>query len=399
MGRVIWQNVTIPVETRFALLALACLAGTSSCGPSLPAIDEKPFLAEIGFEQPITVTVHIGPENLGSEENANMVAFLVKAAALRVTPNPSAAPWWSFDHVGEFSQTVARRIVIGRSNQRDWSEGSINYHAETISYRLDIVPPFALPAVPNGQSFTLRLALKFDPAIGQWRLAERGTQFDPRDAVNILTQMMNVGAMSRAELITAIAQAKIAAYDQIEQRLKDDGVLERVHPAVLVSRANGRAYYIGVAPVRATTMQEALDACTRISEAGYGPWRLIAFGELTVFSQDQFGSRFIDVPDGRLWGTTGQPIPNSDAWFLTRTISARSNARADPANPEFDAGNLPEMNYSASVKGMELDRGGHVRTLYFPIYYGFTDQPRSVAFATSMTARAEFRMICVTNLQ
>lgn len=320
------------MRTRFAIIVGVALVGLASCGRHPPKVDDTKFLSDIGFDQPISVTVQLdrvaNPQGqVFLDNNGQITALLWKAGLVEVVPNFSRAPWWNFRVSGgtlqgdTFTVEVAHRKITDHSNDKRWSEGSVDYFAETIAYRLDPVDKLAgvFSADATANSFSLRLATKNDPAVGNWELAERGNEFDKSDGNSLQAWMSASGQKLAPALAQAIHGAQSQVYDQIERNLAADGTLAKspADPNVLISTKHRLAYYTKFYSVIRISLSEAEQYCANVRTAKYTNWHLASIDELATLDSGQHS--IIDTPDWRLWGDLARPNGVDTVNYLSST--------------------------------------------------------------------------------
>jgi hypothetical protein len=222
----------------------------------------------------------------------------------------------------EFSVTAATRTVTGRSDEKSWSEASVDYYAETISYSINVENNIKTVAGITPSTSTLRLVAYKDPAVGTWQVLRdpvRGTKFNQNDAMALTNQLAAVGAKSLQSLATAIAAAREAAFRQIQSELAAKGILAKSdsNSAVVISRNNNLAYYVKANQFNSLSLRQAVNFCGAVQALPYQHWRLPTQAELNIIFAN---GRAVDTPDGRVWGPMSQPT-SVEVVFLSAMIS------------------------------------------------------------------------------
>lgn len=303
------------------LLSVLAICGLSSCGRSGPPIPEKEILAAVNFDVPLITTVSLRQQvdangNLSNSEDAPLLALFQRAGIIRTEAYQGGAPWWRFAmSVGtltreQLSIEAARREIAERSEEKYWSEGSVEFYAETIAYKLVLSP--AIAGAINNPSVTgsLRIVLRNDPAVGKWKpffAPERGTKW-LRDDSEVIRDMLELaGKAFVPELGQQIQRARTTAFDTIERQLANDGTLEKDarDSRMLVSKKHKLRYNLGSTfrISQGVTLGQLKQYC-RDSNVGKFAWRLPTIEELgTIFGSHNFfnGTALINTPDNRLW--------------------------------------------------------------------------------------------------
>jgi hypothetical protein len=256
--------------TRTAIVALGVLVIMAACKPSgssggspgnaAPLVDDSQALQEIGFAAPILVSADTslaldGQGNFITDQNTKLLDAFLKAGVLGIDANMNGNPWWTFTRTnnpaasfngGIVSVPVATRQISKRSDQKTWTEGSVNYFAETVTYTIAVASPYTGGKSISLGPFSLRLVLVNDPAVGHWSTLQdpqRGTHFDTNDVSGVpaaITQGINIG-----DIVSAAQKAQQRTYQAIQDTYMADGRLEQnaKQPDVLVSQKLGMAYY------------------------------------------------------------------------------------------------------------------------------------------------------------
>jgi outer membrane lipoprotein SlyB len=135
------------------------------------------------------------------------------------------------------------------------------------------------------------------------------------DAAVISNSLTAIGNGQLGALGQAIEGARKQAFDQIEQQLAENGLIEKSKddPSVLVSRNHGLMYLRGGTVTDPQATLGTLARTCAAKNALGAHWRLPNGNELgTLFGPGNFfgATNMIDVPDHRLWGAiSGPPAP------------------------------------------------------------------------------------------
>jgi hypothetical protein len=233
----------------WALAALSMLIfGATACGKLPAGLNPADLLDEAGFNKDIEVSANLSiNRNGGLVGQVPLAAAFAQAGYIAVQPNPNAAPWWTFAvHDAAVSGTVTtvvagKRSVSRVSDEQKWTEGGLQFFAETITY--SIVLNQRLQAVTQKvfEGHTLRLVAIRDPARGSWQLsrdASRGTHYGQNDALLVASELGTVGHDRLSALAGSIKDARTQAFDTIQRNLAAAGILEKdaADPNILVSR-------------------------------------------------------------------------------------------------------------------------------------------------------------------
>lgn len=339
-------------STIVAVIVVSFVSLVAACGLPGGRVDDSPFISEIGFNNPLTLTVQLDEAyrtdpNFLDGDNMAAIALLWKQGAIVVTPNPDASPWWRFDvHSGNLENEhltipIAHREITDRTEVRQWTQQSIPFFAETVQYRVQVDAPFQVAGLGRFEHYSFRLVLNNDPAVGHWTRQEPNGSGAFDDTTQLQQAISQAGSGVIGELSHAIGNAKVQAYAQIEQRLSSSGTLSRSpkNHDVLVSTSLGRAYYIHPNEQSGMTVGGFVHYCRSVRAKGFGPWRLPNDQELAATTQPgvQGLHELIDTPDRRFWGTIGTPPASGEIPFPTATITDNSGNRYDLSNPPAEA--------------------------------------------------------------
>ena len=371
-----------------ASIAACVLSATlTSCGAS--HVDDLPALQALGLDKPVTVAVPLNTiadaqGNLQENFNTHVVALLVKGGFLDAVAAPESEPYWRLGVKSGTAKSegvldaqdrtyvirIARREIVERSNERNWYEGSIQFFAETVSYKF--VFDEAIAALVSRKEIgpaALRLVMENDPARGAWQISiDRGTTSNDSELVTALNGVLDVaGQAAEQELlakITAIRQQRYAAIEaenaKIANNLATEGVIEHgTDPNVLVGRRSGLAFYIGTSGKAPSSIMDARSYCSKIQTSGYRGWRIPTRKELGTAVRD---GKLADAPDGRLWGNIAKIPDNvSEINFITDVVVVQPprNSTASPRMSIYNA-EFPQSVFgdwvNASVESWTLSR-------------------------------------------
>jgi len=392
-------------------LVLGCEIFLLGCGERKPNIGESQALKTLGFDNPITISVVANGSvdsdgNPSSDEVLRRMALLLRADALRISPNINGSPWWTFNVAsgtladGVITVPAGRRAVAGHSEEQSWSEGAVHYYAETISYNVEPVGGFSLGHSAVGP-FSIRLILKNDPAVGHWEATSNGaagSRFAQSDAAALAAELSKPDDEAVGRLRTAISQARRSAFDAIEQNLKATGVIERDpnNPDVLVSRRLRTAYYTKSDSNSSITLSKAAEACASLVARGYGSesgrWHLATSEEVkALLGVRPGGNQLPDAPDSRLWRNFIIPQGNYPPTLITATVAGNNGA-------EYQAPNLPPM-YNPGVKIFHILSDGQLSANGYGLGIGDIGAPGDrVLVADWQSQTSAYRVLCITLL-
>jgi hypothetical protein len=283
-------------------------------------------LDAIGFTQLITVQapldrVFYADGKFVGGTAPNEVSALMAAGFITAMPDTSGGLYFHFNVVrGSLDgQTaivpIGARTITARSNEKYWTEGSIQYFAETVNYTLTFESPLAAALQSSGFTDSFRLVLQLDPANGAWALATmpgRSTTFSPQDAQN-LTNLLDQYPTSA--LLEGVQSARSAAFNAIANQILSSGqIMRSKSPQVLLNPGAKLAYY--TAPYNLppnSTFDQARAYCASVSVPGYSGWRIPTQAELyTALTGSDDQMHFTDSPDHQIWGAIlGSPQPNT----------------------------------------------------------------------------------------
>lgn len=304
-----------------AFLAAFLVGGLAACSRNSSPVDDNLFLGTLGFNEPLGILVSLaqpvdGQGNLGNSGDAALIAFFRQAGFVSAVPNTKGAPWWTFNasagslNDNQLRVDVGNRVIVGRSDQTRWTEGPIEYYAETIHYAVKLVDKIQATANAAPITGTLRLVLRKDPAIGQWQVfnaPDRGTQWSQNDLAIVSDLVAQVGNGFLSDLNQQIQSAQISAFDQIEKYLADQGILAKSpeDANVLASTKSGLLFYKGALfPLSQNITIDSLEVYCGNLKAGNHHWRLPSEAELDTVMRSDVPNSFgiVDTPDARLWG-------------------------------------------------------------------------------------------------
>ena len=317
--------------SRLAILSCVVLAALAGCSKPKPS-DDRPYLAQFGLDTPLSMNVSLrqpvdAQGNLSVTGDTPAIALLLHLGALKVAPNAAGSPWWSFNTTsgalsnGILTIPAAKRVITGRADEKSWSEGGADRYAETVSYTIEPLPPFAgLPNIPPMTS-AIRLQLRKGPSDDQWHLSYDNdnvtTIQSNQDAGTFAQTVVSTGSQYEGELASAIQAARTAAFDQIEKSFADQGIFKRVDGGVIASTRNNLAYYPEPGSVVGATYVDAEQHCA-LTHVGNYHWRLPTLTELyTLVNTDK---KIIDIPDGRLWSAITQSNPGQAILMVANTF-------------------------------------------------------------------------------
>lgn len=394
------------LRTLSTLLLMVSLVG--GCSKGRPNFNETEILSQMGFNSPITFSASLMLNwdwngNLYSNEQPVM-AFLREAGFIRVSPKPSAQPYWIFNiDDAEFKDqtviaTIASRKITARSEEKSWAEGNIEYFAETISYRFEI--PAHLKSLLNSPDVMaerkFRLVIKNDPAFGKWTLADRGNDFDSNDAASIIAQIPQLGQPYISDLTQAIQSNRNASFAQIANDLKSSGTIEKaLDPYVLTSKIQGLAFYVKPNGFSLLSVNGAKRYCSTIASHPPRQWRLAATGDFQKVVQpfpNQSGFyNFVDTPDGRIWGSIAVPShPNGFSNLFQSDYFIM--------NPQVASTELPVIRMDAQGTSWGGNMVSDVHGVLSIVSRMPKPFPGDANDAQLASDQGQLRVICVANL-
>jgi hypothetical protein len=285
-------------------------------------------LDAIGFNNPLAITVQLDqvppiPNGQYNDDNASLAALLIRANYASTQPSPDSAPWWHFNVSGgtlngnAFTFDAGSRVISSRSDEQSWTEGSVQYFAETITYSIDLNGQLKKVVKAPLDGLTLRFVAMKDPAIGTWQISNdptRGTKFSQDDVTLLSNRLAAVGSDALGVLTVEIYRARNEAFQEIQNRLASDGTLERnaTDPHVLVSKKNQIMFYKGdtINNPQSTTIGALKSYCSALQAAGKS-WHLATSQDIQEMIAPVTPSstviNVIDTPDHRLWEDFSTP--------------------------------------------------------------------------------------------
>jgi hypothetical protein len=401
---------------RFVLTSI--LGSLTACGPATPDVDETTFLEEIEFNEPIAISAAItGPFDdrggLATGHDAHSMALFAKAGYVTLTPNPERAPWWNVSvNEGDLQRQrlsvfAAKRVVSGRSKEESWSEGKTDYYAQTIAYRFELEPRIRALLSPKTYqgTYSLRLVIKHDPALGRWVLAERGNDFNKRDQSALVNEIEAVGTDLMGYYAQTARAAQTAAFDAIEKNLANSGALARssTDPFVLVSKNANLAYYTKPTTISAdTTVGQLKNYCAALDAGGFSNWRIPQFPELAAafvqtpsYYRGGIDYSFRDTPDGRLWGGMSQHKnpPYNIAYLSSTAVPDLNNTRT-----KWSLYDIPDAASSFGVEMMTFRQGYYLGWNVLDLYRRGTQTDDVPLHTVNPDEHLDRRVICVASL-
>jgi hypothetical protein len=370
----------------------------NSCGPSKPNVDEKEFLNAVEFTKPISVVVQLDQftDSYGrvqSSDNTNLIAFLANAGFIGILPQTSAAPWWHFNVSGgaleneQFTVLLGERVVTNHSDEKSWSEGAIQYYAETITYSIQLEQGIksATNAQFNQNSF--RLVLMNDPAVGRWQAIVgdvRGTTFNNSDSAAITRELAIEGGGFLNNLVSKISQAITQSSDQIEQQLASQGVIARGRePGVVTSKNGNLAFYTTGASFDGRSLGDIDTYCQALKIGSYRNWRWPTRQELGVLVSAN--GVLIDTPDRRFWRILTTVGPDQIQFHIP------TNTFVDNGGTAFNLANLNGDKSTAFywLQELQINQNGTG---------GFMASPASLRNTAQVPLGGDARVICAADL-
>jgi hypothetical protein len=417
------------------VIALCCFGLILASCSVFDHVDDSGALEALGLNKPIVISASLdrvfdGQGNFLSENllgaSGSTVALVVKSGFLDVVAAPESEPYWRFEpkkgevKKGGFFGTglvyevpIARREVTGRSNEKTWSEESIKFFAETVTY--NIVLDDGIAAVLGQKEFgpfSFRLVMVNDPAVGAWQVSLiRGTSFNESDALQQVNEALKrAGTAAEPDLLAKIAAIRDkrssdinAQYQKIADGLAADGTAARdaADPNVLVSKKNGLAFYVGDIGPAPNSIMDARGYCAKINTSSYQGWRIPHPNELGSMVQN---GKLADAPDGRVWGPNLKVPANyqslliiTDAMIIDRSREPRGMQFMTIYNADFPQGEYGEFVH-ASIQAWQLKIDQSMSLVQFDVG---NNMPGVVVREQALTAiwgNPSFRLVCVTNL-
>ena len=323
------SNPWIAVSVIAAVVMVVVIVAVVSNRKSNAAYDNhESVLDAIGFNNPLAITVQLdrvssNPNSQDNDENASLAALLIRSNYASTQPSPGAAPWWHFNVSGgtlngnAFTFNAGSRVISSRSDEQSWSENSVQYFAETITYSIELNDQLTKVVNASFDGLTLRFVAMKDPAIGTWQISSdpmRGTKFNQDDVTMLSNRLAAVGSGAIGILAVEINRARNEAFQEIQNQLASDGTLERsgTDPRVLVSKKNQIMFYKGdtIINPQSTTIGALKSYCSAIQAAGKN-WHLATSQDIQKMIAPVNSSstviNVIDTPDHRLWEDFSTP--------------------------------------------------------------------------------------------
>lgn len=317
------------------------LADCGSHSESPSTQQENAILDGTGFSTPVTYTAEFSDifafnGGFTGDTNVNAISALVKTGHIQIAAS-SSPPYWTYSVVigslngNKIEVPLAHREIKSRSNEKAWTEGSVSYYAEDVNYDLVLEPPFAQAFNMKSLQKTFRVVMKNDPADGKWTLADRGNTFDPNDAQDLSTGVLNLGK-DREPFVSAIQKATHEAADSIANQLKSQGVLEKGPGAILMSKQAHLAFMPIAGNFNGHQTGELAQLCHNYQNLlpSYHNWHWATRNDLSHIMNSQ--GAIIETPDHRFWGDlTGSGLLQIEAnsfgdnngWYTLEQLSGR----------------------------------------------------------------------------
>jgi hypothetical protein len=335
-------------------LAAAAILALSVYG--CDSLQSGPKLSDVGmFNEEVTLSVPLGRSTnisyggaftFNTETPICEIAKLTSSGDLHVVPNANGPNFWDFAGKGvsaeELKIDLGKRHILDTTDRRSWKEQGTRMISETVTYDIPGTATAGLFHRTFGQ-FKVRLTFSNDPRIGHWQLSSaepvtQGAETSPGTGEQGAILETALGDRNSCEtenqsLTNLIAVALKSSFGQIENQLKQAGIIERGQdPFVLVSTKSSKAYYIRPRQVTGLTIGQIMEYCSNVRTSTYKSWRLMSMNDLTPIL---VGGRLPDRPDGALWGQYNNASPGS------------VHASLSPAYPTSDArsGDTPVSLY------------------------------------------------------
>jgi hypothetical protein len=259
--------------------------------------------------------------NLVDAPYVHVLAAAMAAGYVTAEPDTNASLYFHFNvATGSLADNTATipvgtRVLTSRSDQQYWTEGSIQYFAETVGYTLKFNQSLAAALNSPGFTASFRLVLQHDPANGAWALSAlpgRGTTFSAGDGQNLLGVMENYPTQI---IVTDAQAARQRAFNEIAAQFLSSGMLARTDtPNVLTNPQAKIAFYTAPYDIPPnSTFDTVRSYCAGVSTPGFSGWHVPTYGELMVaFTGSGDSLRIRDAPDHQIWGGIfTSPNPNS----------------------------------------------------------------------------------------
>ncbi|GAA0335568.1 hypothetical protein GCM10009087_52510 [Sphingomonas oligophenolica] len=284
---------------------LTVLAGCSSNSPK----EEDALLAGTGIRQAVDDRLFVGMGNpgfLAMPGDKEKLSALIQAGFISVVPVPDGAPWWRLQvqHAnGPQSDylpfSLGARTIIGKHDQKSWSEGSVSYFAETVDYTLTLNPELKTSSTTLGP-FSIRLVLVNQPAVGSWQIDSQSDLSSLQRDKAALESALEVGGS--AALDAAISVASKQASDMLGQQIQRAAGLEAIDGQGIVRKPGARlAFYIPDNELsNGTTFGMAKSTCNNVKAGGLN-WHLATATESPAVLSLNRGNLIIDSPTSSIW--------------------------------------------------------------------------------------------------
>ena len=341
--------------------------------PSVQAqMNEGQALAAIKFNQPVAVsfsTAYIldGQGNLNSTLDTQIISLLNKSGHFLVVPNMATRPWWNFALGGSGGTVngvivdipVGKRLITKRSAKEGWSEGSIKFYAQTITYMIEFDNNIKPLIGRNLTELTLRVVEYRDPAVGNWQLltgTNRGTRYNHNESSLVQKTLAAAGTQYLDVTRGNIASAIQTSHNATQNQLAASGIVEKgPFPGTLLIKKYDLLLYLGdTFPAQpGVTIGRLKQYCSDV-RVGNTRWRLPTFNELQKLTQEAR----LDTPDHRLWGDVGGMFIPADNFNLRFNYGGNKNyfeGQAfvmEPITSQFQF-----AHRGASISGPTVDSG------------------------------------------
>lgn len=283
--------------------------------------DITPFLAAVGFNDPLTITVNlrgvrdveptgIRHTYLDGTRSIGLVALLYRTGQVRPMSDPTATPWWRMnslgaDSTGMLTVPLGRRVVTGRSNRQTWSEGATSYVAETITYRVERSANVSYEGAADFGSFSFRVVLVNHPAVGHWQVDQGLTPRLGADVEQVARLLSAEGMAEIGQLAERIRQVRDAGVEQ-QQREQTSGpavppggsLRLGPYPNTILSRSGELLWYTGHIEVSGRQWRDLDRLCATVPISEISSWRAPSEAEvrtLLVEAPRPGGGRSVDL--------------------------------------------------------------------------------------------------------
>jgi len=384
------------------LLVLASASIACACSPTgLGSPDDTPVLEAIHFSQPVNLQVSLN----SSAPPTNIQAALSRAGYISAAPYSNGDPWWHFNlNDGQLANNntdaivnMGERQIINRSEQRSWSDNSIQYFSETINYKIVIAPRLKVASVGDIGPFSIRIVMVNDPSIGHWTL-----QNDPLDASEtmpaapendaVMTQLNNLGLASAAAFRGQIVESIQDSYHQVAAAILQQSGLQPKNTdlGVLVASSRHLAYLKDVSDLPdGAVFADAKSYCANLKRDDLA-WRLATFEEVNEVAPQVNGSTRMDSPDGQIWGLA------QGKKFIVDTFSTYAGQVADHPPGETSSG----MGALVNRRVFYLQPGGIVTSgEEYSDNYSYSIDQEKVAWISTPNGGTGARPMCVATMQ